>query len=693
METLTANRASRPSGKSTFTANISGQVKRVTREGREYIVAPMTLLREGVLAGSRGPLFYPASEIETNVDQWNEVPILLGHPEVDGKHVSAKHQGVVEKSGLGFIRHSHVKDGKLRAEGWFDVERAKTLDSSVVQSLEAGKPIDLSTGLFTDNEPAANDANHNGRGYTHVARRYVADHLAILPRQRGACSVSDGCGVLVNKEGTENYSPSQPRDSKGQWSGGGSGGGGGNVVGPTQVSKKGISAGFTDKSRSKKSRKRNIVQAAKELEAKGYKMEGPAAYDLVNKTARYKVKSPDGTSSVMTVKEIESLIGNKESNVPTSNQLAHDQLREQLRLLLRQRYGFTETDGPEMADARRPFVEDVFDKTFVYQYNGSLWELPYTTDLRTDKVEIDQGAPVQVRKVSSYKPVTNEEETVENASPKLLESIQDRFGEDCEIVKTVGNSVTFRQGKRLLRISYSGSGDAARISTGRPTEVEEPVQSVENQEGEGPPNINEGGSNMTDEERKGIVDSLIANCDCGWTEDDRPLLNALSEEHLERINEQSNRLAEETLIANAAREGFEDERGNSHRFNPDEKRWESVLKEVPVTNEERLTPEEKRDLAYVANLRKQKREEMIKTITSNEKNPFTAEQLAEMDDAMLVNMAKLAHVEPKQEVPEPRTNLPIWMGAGVPVGNTEPTINKHDTLDVPEIDWAAQAKS
>lgn len=580
MKPVTVNRASSPVKKSTFTANISGQVKRVTRDGRDYIVAPMTLLREGVLAGSRGPLFYPASEIETNVDQWNEVPILLGHPEVDGKHVSAKHQGVVEKSGLGFIRHSHVKDGKLRAEGWFDVERAKTLDSSVVQSLEAGKPIDLSTGLFTDNEPAANDANHNGRGYTHVARRYVADHLAILPRQRGACSVSDGCGVLVNKE----------------------------------------------------------------------------------------------------------------NNVPTDNQLAHDQLREQLRLLLRQRYGFTETDGPEMADARRPFVEDVFDKTFVYQYNGSLWELPYTTDLRTDKVEIDQGAPVQVRKVSSYKPVTNEEETVENASPKLLESIQDRFGEDCEIVKTVGNSVTFRQGKRLLRISYSGSGDAARISTGRPTEVEEPVQSVENQEGEGPPNINEGGSNMTDAERKGIVDSLIANCDCGWTEDDRPLLNALSEEHLERINEQSNRLAEETLIANSAREGFEDERGNSHRFNPDEKRWESVLKEVPVTNEERLTPEEKRDLAYVANLRKQKREEMIKTITSNEKNPFTAEQLAEMDDAMLVNMAKLAHVEPKQEVPEPK-NLPIWMGAGVPVGNSEPTINKHDTLDVPEIDWAAQAKS
>lgn len=250
--------------------------------------------------------------------------------------------------------------------------------------------------------------------------------------------------------------------------------------------------------------------------------------------------------------------------------------------------------------------------------------------------------------------------------------------------------------KKAMQSIRPGMSSTARRKLNKLVEdAEEQYGETNNQcsqEGKGPPNINEGGPNMTDAERKGIVDSLIANCDCGWTENDRPLLNALSEEQLERIDEQSNRLAEETLIANAAREGFEDERGNSHRFNPDEKRWESVLKEVPVTNEERLTPEEKRDLAYVANLRKQKREEMIKTITSNEKNPFTAEQLAEMDDAMLVNMAKLAHVEPKQEVPEPK-NLPIWMGAGIPVGNSEPTINKHDTLDVPEIDWAAQAKS
>ena len=61
--------------------------------------------------------------------------------------------------------------------------------------LAAGRKIELSTGLFTDNEPARPGATHNGRAYGHVARAHRPDHLAILPDRRGACSVDDGCGV------------------------------------------------------------------------------------------------------------------------------------------------------------------------------------------------------------------------------------------------------------------------------------------------------------------------------------------------------------------------------------------------------------------------------------------------------------------------------------------------------------------
>ena len=42
-----------------LTVNFAGQVKRVTRNGREWLVAPMSLINPGVLNGSKGALFYP----------------------------------------------------------------------------------------------------------------------------------------------------------------------------------------------------------------------------------------------------------------------------------------------------------------------------------------------------------------------------------------------------------------------------------------------------------------------------------------------------------------------------------------------------------------------------------------------------------------------------------------------------------
>lgn len=67
----------------------------------------------------------------------------------------------------------------------------------MLDALEAGRPMELSTGLFTQNEPAPAGATFNGRPYDYVARNYRPDHLAVLPDQIGACSLADGCGVLA----------------------------------------------------------------------------------------------------------------------------------------------------------------------------------------------------------------------------------------------------------------------------------------------------------------------------------------------------------------------------------------------------------------------------------------------------------------------------------------------------------------
>lgn len=180
--------------------NLSGKTRRAKLQGRDYIVAPLTLIVPGVLNGSQGPLYYPPEEISKNPGVWNGVPIVVDHPTHGGQPVSARDPDVLNKQSIGQIFRSKAK-GKLTAEGWFDLEAVERIDNRIFQALEAGKQIELSTGLFTDNEAAEGGATtEDGKPYSFIARNYRPDHLAILPDQIGACSVDDGCGVNVNKQ-------------------------------------------------------------------------------------------------------------------------------------------------------------------------------------------------------------------------------------------------------------------------------------------------------------------------------------------------------------------------------------------------------------------------------------------------------------------------------------------------------------
>lgn len=184
--------------------NLSGRTRRATIGGREYIVAPLSLIVPGVLNGSKGPLYYPAEEIAKDPSVWNHVPIVVYHPISNGQHISARDPDVLESQGIGIVLRAVASDsranGRLTAEGWFDVQNMGRVDERILIALEQGKSIELSTGLFTDNVPADEGAAFNGTPYTHIARNYRPDHLAILPDQVGACSIEDGCGVLVNQD-------------------------------------------------------------------------------------------------------------------------------------------------------------------------------------------------------------------------------------------------------------------------------------------------------------------------------------------------------------------------------------------------------------------------------------------------------------------------------------------------------------
>jgi hypothetical protein len=189
----------------TILANVRGRARSTTLEGREYRVAPATIIVPGVLNGSKGALYYPPDEVQKNPGAWNGVPVVVYHPQVNGLHVSASDPAVPSEVRVGFLRNDRFENGRRRADVYFDVQAVRNYDSKlqaqgkpmILPRVERGEHIELSTGLFTDNQEKK--GSDRGRPYTHVALNYRPDHLAILPDERGACSIQDGCGVFNSK--------------------------------------------------------------------------------------------------------------------------------------------------------------------------------------------------------------------------------------------------------------------------------------------------------------------------------------------------------------------------------------------------------------------------------------------------------------------------------------------------------------
>jgi hypothetical protein len=77
----------------TFAAN-AGPVREVVLHGREWLVAPLTLIVPGVLNGSNGPLLYPREEVARDPQAWNGMPLVVYHPtDKLGNNVSGRRRG------------------------------------------------------------------------------------------------------------------------------------------------------------------------------------------------------------------------------------------------------------------------------------------------------------------------------------------------------------------------------------------------------------------------------------------------------------------------------------------------------------------------------------------------------------------------------------------------------------------------
>lgn len=184
--------------------NAEGTARRVKHGDRWYWLAPITSIVPGVLNGSQGALLYTSERFSRNVKTWDGMPLTMFHPTDElNNNVSARHPKILAKHGLGHVYNS-TWNGKLTHVGWFDEEMVKAADkrfgTDVLNRLESGQPIEMSTGLYTDVQRSEPGATHNGREYTHEVVGFHPDHIAVLPHGQGACSLADGCGVNVNED-------------------------------------------------------------------------------------------------------------------------------------------------------------------------------------------------------------------------------------------------------------------------------------------------------------------------------------------------------------------------------------------------------------------------------------------------------------------------------------------------------------
>lgn len=168
----------------------------------------------------------------------------------------------------------------------------------------------------------------------------------------------------------------------------------------------------------------------------------------------------------------------------------------------------------------------------------------------------------------------------------------------------------------------------------------------------------------SEKERKGLIDNLIGNCACDdakpWTEEDRPILNALSDEKLVALNEYNEAVA--NALAERDEEEEEEEVTTTNKQNdpPKEKTAKEWMAEAP--------PEIRSIVGNAMRRENEHRANLITTITANESNPFSKEELNTEPTEKLEKLAKA--FSPKEESHSFTPPAPLYTGAAAPLGNS-----------------------
>ncbi|HAT3754833.1 TPA: DUF2213 domain-containing protein [Citrobacter amalonaticus] len=188
--------------------NSASNITTETIDGKPHIVVRgITPVVDDIVMNRK---LYPAAEIEKAYNTLERNPMPLGHPKVDGKHVSARDVRAVNEYHVGaWLQNVSHKDGKVMGDMYVNrqyaesSEKGKRLINRLDEMLAGtnSDPIHISTGLLYSGIAANGESK--GKKYNEIATNMMFDHVAVLLDEPGAGTPDEGVGIFVNAEGDE----------------------------------------------------------------------------------------------------------------------------------------------------------------------------------------------------------------------------------------------------------------------------------------------------------------------------------------------------------------------------------------------------------------------------------------------------------------------------------------------------------
>lgn len=188
--------------------NSASNITTETIDGKPHIVVRgITPVVDDIVMNRK---LYPAAEIEKAYNTLERNPMPLGHPKVDGKHVSARDVRAVNEYHVGaWLQNVSHKEGKVTGDMYVNrqyaesSEKGKRLINRLDEMLAGtnSDPIHISTGLLYSGIAANGESK--GKKYNEIATNMMFDHVAVLLDEPGAGTPEDGVGIFVNSEGDE----------------------------------------------------------------------------------------------------------------------------------------------------------------------------------------------------------------------------------------------------------------------------------------------------------------------------------------------------------------------------------------------------------------------------------------------------------------------------------------------------------